>query len=229
LAYLKGGYQKLMENMAKKIDTLGGEIKMGTPFDKKYIKNFDKIIFTGPSFVFTTIFPDIPENYIKRLRSIPHLHALNMLLITKEKFLPKSYWLNINNRKMPFLAVVAHTNFVDSKYYGGKHLTWIGNYLAPDHPYLKMSKEELFKLFLPYLKKINPNFNFDHWLLDIELFFGPFAQPVFGINYSKIKPEFEAPIKNVYLANMDMVYPWDRGTNYAIELGYKAAEYIENN
>lgn len=26
--------------------------------------------------------------------------------------------------------------------------------------------------------------------------------------------------------NMDMVYPWDRGTNYAIELGEKMADVI---
>jgi len=33
-------------------------------------------------------------------------------------------------------------------------------------------------------------------------------------------------LPNVYLANMDSIVPWDRGTNYAIELGEKAAETI---
>lgn len=226
LVYLKGGYQILMEKMAGKIKIRGGEVKLGTPFDIKYLKNFDKIIFTGPSFIFTQIFQNLPEVYKKKLTSIPHLHALNMLLVTDEKILSKDYWLNINDRNLPFLAVVAHTNFIDHKYYGGKHLTWIGNYLPPNHPYLKMSKKELFKLFIPHLKKINPDFNYQLSTSHYELFMGPFAQPVFGINYSKIKPDYITPLKNVYLANMDMVYPWDRGTNYAIELGYNVAEYI---
>jgi len=229
LAYLKGGYQKLMEGAAEKIKKNGGEIYLNAPFDKKKANSFDKVIFTGPSFIFTKIFEGLPANYKKNLLSIPHLHALNMLLITKEKLLTESYWLNINDRKFPFLAVVAHTNFVEQKYYGGKHLTWIGNYLPPGHPYLNMSKEELFKLFKPYLLKINPGFNFDIGNLDFELFYGPFAQPVVEKNYSKIKPRFDTPIKNVYLANMDMVYPWDRGTNFAIELGYNVAKYIEEN
>jgi len=30
-------------------------------------------------------------------------------------------------------------------------------------------------------------------------------------------------IRNVLLANIQQVYPWDRGTNYAIELGEKIA------
>lgn len=230
LAYLKGGYQHLMEKMASQIKKQGGIIKMVTPFAENNAKNFDKVIFTGPSFIFTQIFNDLPSDYKQKLISIPHLHALNMLLITDEKFLEKEYWLNINDRSFPFLAVIAHTNFVSNKYYGGRHLTWIGNYLHPNHKYLKMSKEELFKNFKPYLQKINPNFNFKRLTTnDYELFFGPFAQPVVGKNYSKIKPEFKTPIDNVYLANMDMVYPWDRGTNYAIELGYNVAKYIKNN
>ena len=31
---------------------------------------------------------------------------------------------------------------------------------------------------------------------------------------------------NVFLANIQQVYPWDRGTNYAVELGQKAAKLI---
>lgn len=230
LTYLKGGYQNLMAAMAKKIQKSGGKIYLNKAFDAGLKDQFDKIIFTAPSFIFTQTFKGLPALYNKKLQSIPHLFALNLLLITKNKLLSEEYWLNINDRKIPFIGIVAHTNFIDKKYYGGKNLTWIANYLAPDHPYLKMSKEELFAVYKPYLQKINPYFNFQSLTTkDYQLFHGPFAQPVFGIDYSKIKPEFKTPVKNVYLANMDMIYPWDRGTNYAIELGYKVAEYIENN
>jgi hypothetical protein len=39
-------------------------------------------------------------------------------------------------------------------------------------------------------------------------------------------PSMETPIANLFLANIEQVYPWDRGTNYAIELGEKAAEMV---
>lgn len=166
------------------------------------------------------------EQYSKRLLSIPHLNALNLLLITKEKILDKEYWLNINDRSFPFIGVIQQTNMIDPKYYGDNHLTWVANYLPSDHPYLKMSAKELFHLYLPYLQKINPSFNFKLKIENCKLFIGPFAQPVFPLNYSRIKPGFDTPIPHVYLANMDMVYPWDRGTNYAIEMGKEIAGYV---
>lgn len=226
LGYLEGGYQTLIDAMAKNIRKNGGEIILNTPFDAAKTSSFDKVIITTPSPIFLEMYPKLPENYKKRLTSIPHLHALNLLLVTREKILRDEYWLNINDRKFPFIAAIQQTNLVDSKHYGGQHLTWIGNYLPPNHPYLKMSKEELFNLYLPYLKKINPSFDFALFTFYFELFTGFYAQPVFPLNYSKIKPCFKTPIPNVYLANMDMVYPWDRGTNYAIELGEKIANLI---
>ncbi len=226
LGYLEGGYQTLIDAMEAKIKNNSGKILLSTPFDPKHQKKFDKIIITTPSPIFMKMYPRLPDDYKKRLTNIPYLHALNLLLVTKEKILKDEYWLNINDRSFPFIAVIQQTNLVNAKHYGGKHLTWVGNYLPPNHPYLKMTKEELFNLYLPYLKKINPSFNLQPTTHNPQLFLGPFAQPVFPINYSKIKPDSKTPIKNIYLANMDMVYPWDRGTNYAIELGEKVAEYV---
>lgn len=226
LAYLLGGYQKLLEKMAEKISNNGGQIIFNTSFESKNTSKFDKVIVTTPSFIFTEIFPRLSTAYKKKLTAIPHLHAYNLLLISKEKFLANDYWLNINEESFPFIGIVQHTNLADSKFYNGRQLTWIANYLAPDHPYLKMDKLKLFNLYTPYLKKINPDFNLNLKNENLELFYGPFAQPVVGKNYSRKKPDFTTPLKKVYLANMDMVYPWDRGTNFAIELGYRVAEMI---
>ena len=85
-----------------------------------------------------------------------------------------------------------------------------------------MTKEEMLKMFDPYLKKINPNYSKN--IIDYELFKTLFAQPVITTNYSKIIPPLRTPLKNVFLANMEQVYPWDRGTNYAVELGQRIAE-----
>jgi protoporphyrinogen oxidase len=227
LSYLAGSYQALIDEIASAIQKNGGKIITSVSFDPKSSGRFDKVIITTPSPTFIKMFPELPQDYKKRLSSIPHLYALNLLLITKEKFLKDTYWLNINDRKFPFISIVAQTNMIDKKYYGGNHLTWIGNYLPDNHVYLKMTKEELFNLYLPYLKRINPHFNLQPTTDNSQLFFGSFAQPVFPVNYSKIKPDFKTPIPNVFLANMDMVYPWDRGVNYAIELGVKAAELIK--
>ena len=43
------------------------------------------------------------------------------------------------------------------------------------------------------------------------------------VNHSEHVPAIETPLKDVYWASMNHVYPWDRGTNFAIELGRRAA------
>lgn len=235
LGYLKGGYNRLLKSVLKEIKKTGGQILFSTPFDHKLKSRFDKIIITTPSAVFANMFPNLPSDYKNKLKKIIHLHALNLMLISKEKFLDTTYWLNINEKKFPFVGIVQHTNLANSKYYNNQHITWVANYLPADHPYITMSAEELFSIYRPFLQKINPSFNLKlnpstplrTGIKNLKLFFGPFAQPVCQINYSKLKPDFITPISNVYLANMDMVYPWDRGTNYAIELGYKVAKLAE--
>lgn len=76
------------------------------------------------------------------------------------------------------------------------------------------------------LKKINPDYQLS--IINLHLFTTPFAQPIIPINYSKIMPPFETSLKSVYLANIHQVYQWDRGTNYAVELGKKVALIISN-
>ena len=95
-----------------------------------------------------------------------------------------------------------------------------------DHEYMKMEKDQLLKIYDPILKKINPNYQLS--IINSQLFKVPFAQPIIPVNYSKIVPPFETPLSNVYLANIQQVYPWDRGTNYAVELGQKVAAKVSD-
>lgn len=243
LAYPEGGFQAFANSLADEIKKMGGKIYLNTEvtnlknskgkvivelttnYKLPTINYFDKVIVTLPSPIFTRITPDLPREYSKRINSIQHLHAQVLMIMLKKPFLENTYWLNITDRTFPFLVLVEHTNFMDPKYYGNQHILYIGNYLPSNHPYLKMSKAQLLKEFLPYLKKINPQFS----IVNSQLFIGPFAQPVVTTDYPRLIPTFQTPLKNVYLANLDMVYPWDRGTNYAVEMGEKIAELLFKN
>ena len=153
------------------------------------------------------------------------LGAINLVLRLKKQFLTdNTYWLNICDKNFPIMAIVEHTNFMDKKNYNNEHLVYLGNYLPHDHPYMDLSGEELLKIYDPYLRKINPSYRLS--LISCSIFKVPFAQPIIPINYSRIIPPFKTPLNNVYLANIQQVYPWDRGTNYAIELGEKVAKLI---
>jgi hypothetical protein len=49
------------------------------------------------------------------------------------------------------------------------------------------------------------------------------------VNHSKNIPSNQTPIDGLYFASMSQVYPWDRGTNFAVEIGRRAAGMILGN
>lgn len=243
LVYFEGGFQTFVNTLTESIRNSGGTVITGIAIDsiqnisrsaytvswnaqnkkEQYaIQNtkYDKVLFTTPTPIANKILPGIasPESL-----TIPHLHAQVLILETKQPILEKIYWLSITDRSFPFLAVVAHTNFMDKKHYGNNHITYIGNYLPNDHRYLKMTKEQLEKEFMPFIQRIT---NTDVRITNSYLFTAPFAQPVHQKNYSTLAPKLKTTVSNIFLANMDSIVPWDRGTNYAVKLGIDAATAI---
>lgn len=237
LAYPKGGFLSFATSLANAIERLSGTIIYNASIDKIESENhgislgknygtFDKVIVTLPSFTLTKLCPQLPESYKKELLALKGLGALTVILRLKKQLLTDgTYWLNICDTTAPFLAVVEHTNFMNPTHYNNEHLVYLGNYLPKDHPYFSLNKKQLLQTFTPFLEKIHPGFIHD--LIDIDVFRTPFAQPIIPTYYSKYIPQFSTPIPNLYLANMQQVYPWDRGTNYAVELGEKIAKYIQ--
>ncbi|MEK7502457.1 MAG: FAD-dependent oxidoreductase [Patescibacteria group bacterium] len=246
LIYPDGGFLKFAQALVKECEKKGGKFFFDTEVEeiksddnnvkvkfkeienlKFKIENFDAVVVTLPSFFFTKITPDLPKEYKDRLLSLKGLGAINLVLRLKEQFLKDgTYWLSICDTKSPIMAIVEHTNFMDKKYYNNEHIVYLGNYLPFDHEYMKMEKDQLLKIYDPILKKINPNYQLS--IINSQLFKVPFAQPIIPVNYSKIVPPFETPLSNVYLANIQQVYPWDRGTNYAVELGQKVAAKVSD-
>lgn len=230
LVYFKGGFGALVDLLVERIKRQGGEIRLGKAAPAPIFLDgeaFDKLILTTPPPVLVKLFPNLPVDYRDKLTTQKGIGAYVLILALEKPFLPDNiYWLNINDPQVPFLAAVEHTNFVDSSHYGGKHLLYIGDYLPADHPRMQMTKGELVEEVVPYLKRFNANFQLSTFNCQSWLFREPYAQPIVGLNHAQKILPFETPVKNVYLASMAQVYPWDRGTNYAVELGKRVVEKI---
>lgn len=245
LGYLEGGFQVLTDKIVEEIKKNKGELILdkeinniqinNSPFRRNPTKRalsilnyqFDKVVFTTPAETFLKIMNDkLPKDYQQKLSQLQMIGALNLVLTLKESFLTDgTYWLNVNDTNFPFVAVMEHTNFMDKSHYGNNHILYVGGYYPQNHRYFKITKEEIFKEWLPYLKKINQDFN-SLSIIHYSLFINLYAQPIMPLNYSKIVPFHQAPIKNVFLANTQQIYPWDRGINYAIEEGEKIVDEI---
>jgi len=239
LGYPKGGYQSYVDSFVKflkktgkvkfvynaKVETIDKGGKGIIIKTKTGEFNFEKVICTLPFAVFAKICCGLPSGYKRKLLGFESIGAVNLVLSLKKQFLTdNTYWLNVND-KMPFLIIAEHTNFMDKKYYSGERLVYVGNYLEHTHKYFKFSENELLTEFIPYLKKINPDFR-KSWVKKAYLFKAYYAQPIIPLRYSKIMPSFKTPIEGVYLANLQQTNPYDRGTEYAVANGEKVAKLV---
>jgi len=74
---------------------------------------------------------------------------------------------------------------------------------------------------VPSLARMNPNFTTD-WIRETWLFRSRYAQPVPPLNHSGAIPDIRTPLPGLWFASMSQVYPWDRGTNFAVEIARRA-------
>lgn len=216
---------------------MGVEIRLGTRVkfikqgqargllvDAGAIESFDKVLVTTSPNLMAKMCPDLPEGYLQGLLGLQSMGAVVMVMSLKRQLSEQGYyWFNLpKDQGYPFLALVEHTNFVPAEHFGGDHIVYAGDYLEAGHEYFSMTDEQLLERFLPAFKKFNPAFEKD-WVRKIWVSKTNYAQPVPLVNHSWNVPAIQTPIDGLYFASMSQVYPWDRGTNFAVEIGRRAA------
>ncbi len=241
LGTFKGGFQTFSDRFASRLQEIGVEIRYSSAVacispdenggllleTPSGLEHFDQCLVTTSPSLLARLAPSLPPDYLRGLLALKSLGAVVMVLALTQQLSEEGYyWYNIpKSAGFPFLAVVEHTNFVSSQHFSGDRILYLGDYLEPEHEYFRLSKEELLERFLPALKRINPRFEAG-WLRKSWLFRTSYAQPVPEVNHSQNIPAIQTPITGLYFASMSQVYPWDRGTNYAVEIGRKAASLM---
>ncbi len=248
LGYFEGGFQAFVDRLTAVTSQNGGQLKLNSPVEKivplpdnrlQVTANgsqdtFDICLVTTSPGLMAKIAPSLPESYLHELLNLKSMGAVVLTLALKWPLLPDNltYWLNIpahspdkSQNDIPFLALVEHTNYIDKSHYGGDHIIYCGDYVTADHPYLTLNQENLTQQFISILHRFNPDFKPD-WVRKSWLFREQYAQPVPLLNHSHHIPDLRTPLPGLYFASMSQVYPWDRGTNYAVEIGRRAAQLI---
>ncbi|MHB8684910.1 MAG: NAD(P)/FAD-dependent oxidoreductase [Dehalococcoidia bacterium] len=239
LGYLMGSFALYVDELDRRLRAGGVDVRTGTPVQQitaergratgvvlpdGTTQRADAVVAAGPAAVFKKMAPPLTPDYDRRLDAVGWQFALCMVVTMKHP-LSHIYWMNIPDQSMPFLALVEHTNFIGPEHYGGNHILYLSNYLEPDHAYFGLSEDQLWALFEPALKKINPAFSSD-WITGRWLFKGPYAQPIITTNYRDKRPDHRTPVEGLYLANMTQIYPEDRGQNYSIKMGEEVAQMV---
>lgn len=239
LAYFKGGFIGLADELAKKIQSLGGRIQLNAnvhglnPVDDKWeisLSDGQKLI--ADYVIATVALPLIADmvsgwaskSYQDRLKRIQYIGNVCLVLELNQP-LSRTYWLNVNDPSFPFVGVIEHTNFEKAETYGGSHIVYLSKYLPHTDELYSKNEDEFFAYAYPYLQKMFPSFD-RSWVKKYHLWRARWSQPVVEKGYSKLIPDEVSPQEGLYICSMAQIYPEDRGTNYAIREGRRIGRLL---
>jgi protoporphyrinogen oxidase len=242
-----GGFQAFADKFAARLKEMGVEFQMEariteihpssdggseslniSTVEGRDLGNYDQVLVTTAPNLLAKLAPSLPEDYLRGLLELKSMGAVVMTLVLNHSISEEGYyWFNIpKSAGFPFLALVEHTNYLSPEHFGGDHIVYCGDYLEVGHEYFSLSDDELLKRFTPGIQRINPHFS-PSWVKSVWVHKTNYAQPVPLVNHSKNIPDIRTPIPGLYFASMSQVYPWDRGTNFAVEIGRRAAKIME--
>lgn len=242
LGYMEGSFNTLTQTLLDKVVSNGGNLFLNSDITDIIIENncckgikingeeklYDFVICTAALPVFVDLCKTAPKDYIEPLSKVNYDCALVVLLYLKQS-LSDIYWLNVSDSEFPFGGLIEHTNFISKEVYEGKAVFYFSRYLSANDNLLEMQDIEVVDIYLKYLKKIHPHFE-ESMIDKYFVFKDRYAQPIWPLNYSKIKPSYKTPIKGLYLSNTSQIYPNDRGINFSIKLGKEVVEsFLKDN
>jgi protoporphyrinogen oxidase len=238
LGYMKGSFIRLVEVLTERIEALGGSFHLSDE-----VRRIDR---ADDGFVLVTrrgehcaakvlVAAPVPDHLAiaghlldaGERETLGELRATGAIctILELERSLTPYYWLNIADPEMPFGGLIEHTNYIPASRYGDRTVLYISNYLFTDHPFFSAPKAQVIDTYLPYLTRINPEFD-RSWILASHHFRADYAQPVVTIGYRRLIPATRTPVSGLYLCSMAQVFPEDRGQNYAVLYGDRAARLM---
>lgn len=237
LGYLDGGSQTLFNALIEALKKNNVSVNLNTPVTQVEAKknevmvtvggknySYDKCLITTVSPIATKLLKNkLKPEVANLLNSQDQLGAV-CLLLELSRPIQKQYWINVCQENEPVLVMVEHTNLIDKKYYGNRSLVYLANYIHRDESRFKESDETVVNTYTSILKKLNPEFKMS-WIIKSTVSRVPRAQTIFGLNSFSNRPPIKL-LHNVFLANIDQMYPHDRNFNLGVELGKKVAKMI---
>ena len=236
----QGGFQAFADEFAEILSGMGVKILYNTRVEglqpaeqgltlqlERGELGFDRVLSTTSPVQLAKLAPALPPEYLAGLLNLKSMGAVVLILALKHQLSREGYyWYNLPKAAgFPFLALVEHTNFVPAEQFGGDHIVYCGDYLDPSHEHFSLSADQLLERFLPSFTRINPDFK-PEWVRAAWVKKTTYAQPVPLLNHSQNIPAIRTPLSGLYFASMSQVYPWDRGTNFAVQIGRQAARVI---
>ena len=216
MGWPRGGYQRLIDALERRIVALGAEVRTATPVDQIVggtdgptgivvngdFRAFDFVLCTlAPPQASRLLSPDLaaraPDDHCRYLGVI-------CLLLRVARSVSPYYHLNITDRRVPLTTIVETTHVVDPDAVGG-HLLYISKYVDPAHPDHDLPAHEVAAEYMRHARTIFPGLR-DEEIVSSTVQRARITEPVHLLGGARNVPDmFAAP--GLALASTAHVYP----------------------
>jgi protoporphyrinogen oxidase len=220
MCYLPGGYQELIDALARSVRARGGTITTGATVGQLRVHGervvglavdgqeipSENVVITTQTPVARRLLPPEAAAVNARWGQLDGFLGIVCVLLVLRRSLIPYYTLNITDARIPFTGVIETTNLIDPRHVGGYHLVYLPKYVAPGSPYATMPDDELRATFLGYLRQMFPDLRDDE-IAAVRVGRERYVEPLHPVGMTDRIPPLRSAIDGLYLANTGQIYP----------------------
>lgn len=240
LFYYEGGMQAFVNDLKKHLESVGVRfmfdaecrslgkeldlfcLSVSTPDGGSLIRSL-KVVLSGKNLAKKMIPSDIWDR--RKAVGYSGLSMANVCVVLElDSRLSEYYWISVVDKDFPWVALIEHTNLVDSGFYGGKHIIYLSRYCDESSVFFKKSNAELIELAVQSLRGLECSKGKRFDVLGGSVNRVTNCQPVViaGDDSDKFSKDFQ----DIFVIALEGIFPEDRGTNYAVREGKLAVNYL---
>jgi protoporphyrinogen oxidase len=237
LGYVEGGSEVLLASLARAVTARGGRVLLGTPVEAVVLAEgrvtgvraggetlpADTVVSTVSARALRRLLPPLEDVYFQNLERIPTI-GLYCVLLRLTRAVTPVFWVNTNDRRVPFAGMIEYTNLNPLPQLGGDHILYIPQYVAVDDPRYAEADGAIIGRCADALALIQPGFA-RSWIRHALVFRDRYAQPVCLTDYRTTTPTVTTPVGNLFVTDSCQLHPHDRSISGALGLGRQAARH----
>lgn len=239
MCYLTGGYNMLIQALARAIVERGGTIRMRAAVEQVRVADgrvvglrladgevpSEGAVLTLQTPIARRLLPPEAAEVNVRWGGLEgYLGIVCMLLALRRPLIPY-YTLNITDERIPFTGVIETTNLIDPQYVGGYHLVYLPKYVTPDSPFARMDNETLQGEFLGHLRRMFPDLK-DEDIAAVRIGRERYVEPLHPVGRTDAIPPVVSGVAGLYLVNSAQIYPQLTNGEAAVRYARQAAATI---
>jgi protoporphyrinogen oxidase len=241
LGYLERGSSTVIDALIERLDAMPSvSHRRSSPVERIHLRDgravavsvagdeqpleCDAVVSTVALAMLPRIVPELDADYLRRVSSIEYLGVVCCLLVLRRP-LTNSFWVNINDRRIPFNGVIEYTNLNPVPGLGGRSVAYVPHYLRTSHERFGYDDDRLRAEVVAGLELVNPDFD-ESWIERFLVSRSAHAQAICTVGFSELVPAHETPARGLYVTDSAQFYPEDRTISAAIRLGRRVAELI---